>query len=189
MKEKVCIIDGCLNKFVAQGYCNKHYLRWKKYNDPLFIQHKEGCSVIECNNKHFGEGYCNKHYMRKKRTGDAVTISRKEPLFGTLRERFEKSYVINEITGCWEWCRSLFRQGYSKIDYLDEIGNRKSIRGHRLSYRLYKGEIKDNLFVCHSCDNKICVNPDHLWLGTHEDNMADMDKKGRRNSLRTKRTP
>lgn len=75
--------------------------------------------------------------------------------------------------GCWEWQGSL-SHGYGQISY-----KKKTVRTHRLSYLLFKGEIPDNLIVCHSCDNKKCVKPDHLWLGTWKDNMQDKVRKGR----------
>ena len=55
----------------------------------------------------------------------------------------------------------------------------KKINGaHRVSYEIFKGKIPEGLFVCHSCDVKRCVNPDHLWVGTQQDNMMDHLKKG-----------
>lgn len=73
---------------------------------------------------------------------------------------------------CWEWQGNVAR-GYGQIT----IYFRKW-RVHRLAYLLTKGDPGD-LFVCHSCDNKLCCNPDHLWLGTNDDNMKDMVVKGR----------
>lgn len=74
---------------------------------------------------------------------------------------------------CWEWSGNVVR-GYGQITI-----NYKKERTHRLAFKLAKGEIPDGMFVCHSCDNKLCCNPDHLWLGTTEDNMKDMVRKGR----------
>lgn len=60
---------------------------------------------------------------------------------------------------------------------------------HRASYEFFKGEIPVGMNVCHSCDNIICVNPDHLWLGTQLENMQDMIRKGRRASAKGKNNP
>lgn len=73
---------------------------------------------------------------------------------------------------CWEWQGST-RRGYGQF----RVKN-KYWFAHRLAYVLSKGD-PGSLLVCHSCDNKRCCNPDHLWLGTTNDNMADMVTKGR----------
>ena len=90
------------------------------------------------------------------------------------KKRLMKKIKINHDTGCWEWQAATARHGYGATIYKGKL-----IPAHRLFYLLYKGKIENGLYVCHSCDNPCCVNPEHLWLGTQKDNMKDMVKKGR----------
>jgi len=78
-------------------------------------------------------------------------------------------------TGCWEWTASRSVGGYGMF-YPDA---RSKIGAHRFSWFLAFGPIAEGLQVCHRCDNRRCVRPDHLFLGTHQDNADDMKKKGR----------
>ncbi|MBZ9873113.1 HNH endonuclease [Mesorhizobium sp. BR1-1-9] len=77
-------------------------------------------------------------------------------------------------TGCWIWLGPTFKGARPKL----------GVRGvsklaYRLSHAVYKGPIPAGLIVCHRCDTPLCINPDHLWLGTHADNTADKMRKGR----------
>lgn len=90
----------------------------------------------------------------------------------TLVERF--TVKVDRQDGCHEWkgARSGGGYGYMKVDG-------KVVTAHRIAWLIHKGSIPHNMEVCHSCDNPGCVNVQHLWVGTHADNMKDMAGKGR----------
>jgi hypothetical protein len=80
-------------------------------------------------------------------------------------------------TKCWVWMGGTYLNGYGCIKI-----KRHMVSVHRLSWQLANGEIPEGMFVLHKCDNRPCVNPDHLFLGTQQDNVDDMITKGRRPS-------
>jgi hypothetical protein len=95
----------------------------------------------------------------------------------SLLKRFESKF--EKADGCWVWKASTTRGGYGQIGGFK--GEKWSmLRAHRISYILYKGPIPDGQLVCHSCDNRLCVNPKHLFLGSHKDNIEDCIIKGRK---------
>lgn len=83
-----------------------------------------------------------------------------------------------ELGRCWVWTASLFGNGYGQIG----LGHSKqgNMPAHRASWEIHNGPIEGGLFVLHRCDNQLCVNPDHLFLGTQVENLEDMTRKGRR---------
>lgn len=88
--------------------------------------------------------------------------------------RFHESYIPVPMCGCWIWIGTERGWGYGGIQV-----NHVNIFAHRYSYLIHKGEIPVGMFVCHKCDVRFCVNPDHLFLGTRDDNMRDMVEKNR----------
>jgi len=96
------------------------------------------------------------------------------PKIRPLIDRFNEKWTPVTESGCWLWTDYLVSGKYGHLTV-----NYKTLAAHRVSYELHVGEIPEGLCVCHRCDVPFCVNPDHLFLGTHKDNTQDMLKKNR----------
>ncbi len=164
---RTCTVDGCEDKYLAKGLCGKHYARVKR-TGKLESSFRESCSVEGCESKHRGKGFCSKHYSRFTNNG---TLE-----IGTIIGNDEKRFwsKVEKTDTCWLWRGALQPNGYG---YFKLAG--KNLKAHRYSYYLAHGEEPGAFFVCHTCDNPRCVNPEHLWLGTQLDNIKDMLAKGR----------
>lgn len=92
---------------------------------------------------------------------------------GTPQERFERFISPEPNSGCWLYVGAWDGGGYGIFRIVG------TIRAHRASWIIYRGKIPGDLFVLHKCDCRICVNPDHLYLGTQAQNIRDRDSRGR----------
>lgn len=161
--------ETCKKDFYVDPYRIKANAKY--CSKQCFLKQWENRYVFNCQNcgkEHSAYGYTEgrKKYCSKQ----CMEEFRHTPLETLLMNHVEK-----RNNGCWEWTGALSRKtGYGKITY-----NQKTISTHRASYLVFKGEISKGKHICHSCDNKKCVNPEHLWAGTAKENMQDMIKKGR----------
>ena len=110
--------------------------------------------------------------------------------YPTLIERFFKKVnkngpIYKDIGNCWIWTASVDQNGYGTCF----LGGKRFAKAQRAGWLIKHGFLDTKLFCCHKCDNPICVNPDHIFLGTQKDNLNDASKKGRtsnKNKYKTK---
>jgi hypothetical protein len=113
----------------------------------------------------------------------AVRARKPKPVGPRFWSRVDKQGPIHPVCGqCWSWTSRQNEDGYGSMRV-----NGKETRVHRVSWEIHNGPIPGGLHVLHRCDNPSCVNPAHLFLGTHNDNMADMYAKQRRQAARGER--
>lgn len=110
------------------------------------------------------------------RPGGKIRISEltEDEKIERLKKSFEKHVIRQE--GCWSWKGPIAKGGYPVMSCRRKVG---SDRGHKVSWIIHYGPIPKRMHVCHKCDNPICTNPEHLWIGTFKQNNDDKIAKGR----------
>lgn len=134
------------------------------------------CTVEGCERKHKSQGMCDTHYNFFRRNG-FVGERRIKSLEERLWEKVDKTPGLGPNGDCWEWRGFVHPTGYGQMAR-DASG--RNINTNRAAYLVTKGDIPDGLWILHTCDNRLCCNPDHLWAGTPKENTHDMIAKGRR---------
>ena len=99
-----------------------------------------------------------------------------------LMDSFWEKVDIRSEQDCWEWKAARQPNGYGKLGLWN--GEQHNFLAHRLAWMLWNGDDPGAMLVCHRCDNRGCVNPTHMFLGTHKDNNLDKIKKGRDHNLK-----
>jgi len=147
-----CIVTGCNGKYRAKGLCNTHWKINKTYGTPMPLCHCGEPAQTFAGNQGASK-LCNDH---------------------TLLKRFWDNVDIKSDDECWEWQGSKTTAGYGLMWWNNELQY-----CHRLSIEFTGKQIPKRYHACHSCDNPSCVNPNHLFVGTPQDNINDKVFKGR----------
>lgn len=106
-----------------------------------------------------------------------------------MLEKFESKFIPEPNSGCWLWTGPFNAQGYGRFTVRRNDKHYSSQSAPRIAWRLYRGEIPIGKWVLHRCDTPECVNPDHLFIGTRQDNIDDMMNKGRQNQQKKTHCP
>ncbi len=178
MKQKICLVAGCSQKYNGKGYCRKHLNKFKKYGDATY-KIGTNCLIDGCKGAYKAKGFCQVHYSSYNYSGEPVR-SKKE---FTPLSFWSKVAVTANSEKCWTWQGRREPKGYGRFNLVTE--KVKFQLAHRVAYYLFNGKDPKELFVCHKCDNPICCNPHHFFLGTHEDNQRDKIAKNRQRKKST----
>lgn len=153
-------------------YCSQACKSEDQIDVRTFVPQKckaEWCERLTSENS--ARGLCTRHYQLWLRTGKVYKTQEEKTTEEKFWEKVDKGSGKKE---CWNWNSGLTKAGYGQFHC-----DGRNTRAHRYSYELHHGPVPKGKFICHTCDNERCVNPDHLFLGIPKDNSDDMVQKDR----------
>lgn len=173
MSKSTCSTPECDRNVYYKGVCHKHYV-------PVGPRRRKPCAVEGCETLARCKGLCDKHYTRTRRHGDVETTLRVSKTETDMDKRLRwygwtERTIRPELGPCWEWNGPRSTANYARIS----IGGDVKAQASRVAYEAWVGPIPDGMYMCHRCDNPPCIRPDHLFPGTHTDNMQDAARKNR----------
>lgn len=140
------------------------------------------CSITNCERKYLARNLCSMHYQRRRSNGDPLIVRHNLGVGDTEEERFwDRVEITADTTLCWLWKAGIGGNGYGsvRINGIQQLA-------HRISWFYTYGKMPTQ-FVLHSCDVRLCVNPNHLREGTYQDNADDKVSRNRQSCLQGER--